>query len=166
MWAALYLKGLRELDKVPLDRLAGVHLGAEADHLAAQLQTLLLQRRLVEKGGRCVLNAGTLSFFSTGQHVKFSHWPHSTSTFSMPRALLVLCTCASATRRPSTSVRQASSSACSWSLFAWILSVSVFKLDSCTGRQGEITFDCGWFLYTVYVLHAKHTWLDGFCLTF
>lgn len=50
----------------------------------------------------------------------------------------MLCTCASATRRPSSSVRLASSSACSWSLCAWILSVSVFRLDSCTGRQGEI----------------------------
>lgn len=46
---ALYLKGLRELDKVPLDRLAGVHLRAQTDHLTAQLQTLLLQRRLLDR---------------------------------------------------------------------------------------------------------------------
>lgn len=41
-----YLQRLGELDKIPLYGLAGVDLGAQTDHLAAQLQTLLLQGRL------------------------------------------------------------------------------------------------------------------------
>lgn len=44
-----YLQRLGELDKVPLYSLAGVNLGAQADHLTPQLQTLLLHGRLTER---------------------------------------------------------------------------------------------------------------------
>lgn len=43
---ASYLQRLGELDKISLYSLAGVDLGAQTDHLAAQLQTLLLQGSL------------------------------------------------------------------------------------------------------------------------
>lgn len=46
LFTVSYLQRLGELDKVPLNSLAGVDLGAQTDHLAAQLQTLLMHGRL------------------------------------------------------------------------------------------------------------------------
>lgn len=60
-------------------------------------------------------------------------------TLSLVRDLLVPWMWDSATRRASSSVRQASSSACIWSFWAAILSVSVFRLDSCTAHTQKHT---------------------------
>lgn len=46
---APHLKRLGELDEVPLHGLAGVHLRAETDHLASELQTLLVKNGLRAK---------------------------------------------------------------------------------------------------------------------
>lgn len=69
-------------------------------------------------------------------------------TLSLVRALLVFCTWDSATRRPSSSVRLPSSSACNWSFSTWILSVSVFKLENCTAQSNK------WHCVSLYLTSA------------
>lgn len=71
---------------------------------------------------------GWLHCFSWTQRFSFRGW----LTFSLSSPLLLPCTWESATRRASSSVRQANSSWWNWSFWAWILSVSVFKLENCT----------------------------------